>query len=404
MEGIRVLEIAEHTFVPAASAVLADWGAEVIKIEHVSRGDAMRGLARTGVMDLGEGGINPLLEHSNRGKHSLALDIATPEGHAIVCRLAAVSDVFLTNKLQHVRTKLAIDIDDIRAHNADIVYVRGSGYGQRGPDVDRGGYDILGYWSRSGVAAATMPADLDRFLNQPGPAYGDSIGAMTIAGGISAALLQRERTGHAPIVDVSLLGTAMWAGGAAIALAAHTGTTWQQWGPGRPDVANPLTQPYRTADGRWLMLASLQGFAYWPEFCRIVQRPELIDDERFATSEALMANSDAAAEILESMFATEPLAYWEQVLAGFRGQWAPVQSYLEVIDDPMTTANGYVADVESAAGRTFQLVTTPVQFDQHPAQPHRAPEFNEQGDEILTGLLAMDWDTVIDLKLRNVVG
>src|SRR5258708_19072702 len=139
MQGIRILEVAEHTFVPAASAILADWGADVIKIEHVERGDAMRGLASTGVVDLGHGSVHALLEHSNRGKRSLGLDLSRPEGLDILYKLAATADVFLTNKLPQVRAKLSIDVGDIRAVNPDIVYVRGSGFGPKGPDADQGG-------------------------------------------------------------------------------------------------------------------------------------------------------------------------------------------------------------------------------------------------------------------------
>ena len=163
MSGIRILEVAEHTFVPAASAVLADWGADVVKVEHVERGDAMRGLASTGVVNL-SGVVHVLLEHSNRGKRSIGLDLGTDEGRAILYRLAAVSDVFLTNKGPRVRQSLRIDVDDIRAHNPDIVYVRGSGWGARGPDADRGGYDILGSRSRlrHQVARRRTPADAAR--------------------------------------------------------------------------------------------------------------------------------------------------------------------------------------------------------------------------------------------------
>src|SRR5260370_20564118 len=137
MEGIRILEVAEHTFVTAASAILADWGAEVIKIEPAERGDAMRGLASTGTVNLGGGKVHALLEHSNRGKRSLGLDLTTPEGLDILYRLAATADVFLTNKLPSVRTKLKIDVEDIRAHNPRIIYVRGTRQGERGPDADQ---------------------------------------------------------------------------------------------------------------------------------------------------------------------------------------------------------------------------------------------------------------------------
>ena len=137
MQGVRILEVAEHTFVPAASALLADWGAEVVKIEHVERGDAMRGLASSGLAVMGTT-VHVLLEHSNRGKQSIALDLGADEGRDLLYRLAATCDVFLTNKLPTVRSKLRIDVDDIRAHNPDIIYVRGTGQGERGPEASRG--------------------------------------------------------------------------------------------------------------------------------------------------------------------------------------------------------------------------------------------------------------------------
>jgi crotonobetainyl-CoA:carnitine CoA-transferase CaiB-like acyl-CoA transferase len=403
MRGIRVLEVAEHTFVPAASALLADWGADVVKIEHVSRGDAMRGLASTGVMNLGDGGVHPLLEHSNRGKRSLALDLATPEGVDILYRLAEVSDVFLTNKLPRVRASLAIDVEDIRARNPDIVYVRGSGYGTFGPDADKGGYDILGYWCRSGLAVGATPPELDHLVIQPSPAYGDSIGAMTIAGGISAALLHRERTGEAPVVDVSLLSTGMWAMGAGIAVSLHTATPWTQPPATRSDMRNPIARAYRTKDERWLFLSCLQYFEYWPEVCRAVGRPDLVDDERFDSYERLGANALQAAALLQDEFGSRTMDEWRVRLADFRGQWSPVQDSIEVADDPQVVANGYLREVHTSDGVPFRLVAAPVQFDEQPSQPRRAPEFNEHGIDILTGLLDLDWDAVVDLKVRGVV-
>ncbi len=168
MEGVRVLEVAEHTFVPAASALLADWGADVIKIEPIERGDAMRGLAATGVISIG-GDVHALLEHSNRGKRSLALDLTTPEGLDILYKLVATADVFLINKLPRVRKKLSIELEDIRAHNPNIIYVAGTGQGERGPDADKGSYDSLSFWFRAGVSLGATPADEDRLVGPPGP-------------------------------------------------------------------------------------------------------------------------------------------------------------------------------------------------------------------------------------------
>jgi crotonobetainyl-CoA:carnitine CoA-transferase CaiB-like acyl-CoA transferase len=399
MRGVRVLEVAEHTFVPAASALLADWGAEVVKIEHVERGDAMRGLASSGLAVMGTT-VHVLLEHSNRGKQSLALDLTSDEGLDILYRLAATCDVFLTNKLPSVRAKLKIDVEDIRAANPQIIYVRGTGQGDRGPDADRGSYDSLAYWCRAGIAMGMKQADDDHVPMPPGPAFGDSIGAMTIAGGIMGALFHRERTGEATTVDVSLLGVGLWSMGAGLALSLQLGVPWA---PPPPDaIGNPLTATYRTKDGRFVALTCLQAAKYWPDMCDVLERPELATDSRFADALSLMANAAVAVSLLREAFAERTADDWRERLAGFSGQWAMVQDTLEATVDPQTVANGYVLACETAEGVPFQLAAAPVQYDDEPAVPRRAPEFNEHGDAIL-GDLGLDWDTIVDLKVRGIV-
>jgi crotonobetainyl-CoA:carnitine CoA-transferase CaiB-like acyl-CoA transferase len=402
MEGVRVLEVAEHTFVPAASALLADWGAEVIKIEPTERGDAMRGLGAAGVVSIG-GGVHALLEHSNRGKRSLALDLTSDEGIDILYRLAATADVFLTNKLPRVRTKLKIALDDIRAHNPRIIYVAGTGYGERGPDADKGSYDSLAFWNRAGVAMGVKPADVtDRLPTPPAPGFGDSIGAMTIAGGIMGALYHRERTGEATTVDVSLLGTGMWAMGQAFALSLVSGVPWQ----GPPTTAprlNPMVANYPTEDQHWIALCCLQADRYWPSLCDAIGRPELGSDPRFADHASILEHAADVLDLLRTTFAQGTAAEWRDRLAGFTGQWCVVQDTLETAADPQSVANGYVQDCTTAAGVPFQLVAAPVQYGGEPSGVERAPEFNEHGDAILAEL-GIDWDTIVDLKVRSVVG
>jgi crotonobetainyl-CoA:carnitine CoA-transferase CaiB-like acyl-CoA transferase len=405
MKGVRILEVAEHTFVPAASAILADWGAEVIKIEHVERGDAMRGLASSGVMSMA-GSVHVLLEHSNRGKKSIGVDLTTEKGVELVYKLAATCDVFLTNKLPAVRRKLRVEIDDIRAHNPDIIYVAGTGGGERGPDADRGGYDFLSYWCRGASAMGCTPPDAEGLVMQPAPGYGDSIGGMTIAGGIMGALFHRERTGEAVSVDVSLLGVGLWAMSPAVALSLQTGFPWRPPAASSSGVgggpSNPLVGTYKTEDGRFLALTCLQGFHYWPSACRAVGREDLIGDERFTSHEVLSAHADAAREILTGVYASASLADWLERLADFDGQWSFAQDTLEAVSDPQVVANGYVGETETSEGVRFKLVTTPVQFDGSPASPKRAPEFNEHCDEILAGI-DLDEQGVLDLKIEGVV-
>jgi crotonobetainyl-CoA:carnitine CoA-transferase CaiB-like acyl-CoA transferase len=400
MQGVRVLEVAEHTFVPAASALLAEWGAEVIKIEHVERGDAMRGLAKSGVVDLGSG-AHVLLEHSNRGKQSIGLDLATDEGLEILYKLAATCDVFLTNKLPSVRSKLRIDVDDIRAHNPSIIYVRGTGQGEHGPDADKGSYDSLAYWCRAGVALGVTPSDEDRVADPPAPAFGDSIGAMTIAGGIMGALFHRERTGEATTVDVSLLGVGLWSMGAAVALSLQHQVPWR----GRPTdtpKGNPLTNMYTTKDGKVVALTCLQLMKYWPDACEAVGRPELATDERFADPLAMMGNGGLACDLLAEAFAERTADEWRERLQGFSGLWAMVQDTLEVAVDPQTVANHYVQDYTDGDGNAYKLAAPPVQFGGEPPTPRRAPQFNEHGDAILASL-GLDEEAVIDLKIKGAV-
>jgi crotonobetainyl-CoA:carnitine CoA-transferase CaiB-like acyl-CoA transferase len=400
LQGVRILEVAEHTFVPAASALLADWGAEVIKIEHVERGDAMRGLASSGI-GVVPSDVHVLLEHSNRGKKSLGLDLTSDAGLDILYRLAATSDVFLTNKLPKVRRKLRIDVDEIRAANPDIIYVRGTGQGERGPDADKGSYDSLAFWARAGVAIGAKRPEYELVPVPPAPGFGDSIGGMTIAGGIMGALFHRERTGEATTVDVSLLGTGLWAMGQAIALSLVLDRPWMP-----PPLAamgsNPLSRNYETGDGHVLAFTCLQAGKYWAPLCHAVDRPELATDERFADHGSLIANSTEAVQLLSEVFASRTLEAWRSALAGFDGQWAVVQDTLEAAVDPQTVANGYLQGCETAAGVPFSLVAAPVQFDGQPAAPGRAPEFNEHGDGILAGL-GLDEQAILDLKIAGVV-
>jgi crotonobetainyl-CoA:carnitine CoA-transferase CaiB-like acyl-CoA transferase len=400
MQGVRILEVAEHTFVPAASALLSDWGAEVIKIEHVERGDAMRGLASTG-LNVVPKDVHVLLEHSNRGKKSLALDLTSPDGLDILYKLAATSDVFLTNKLPSVRRKLHIDSDEIRAHNPAIIYVRGTGQGERGADADKGSYDALAFWARSGVAAGAQRPEYDLVPVPPAPGFGDSIGAMTIAGGIMGALFHRERTGETSTVDVSLLGVGLWAMGQALALSLLLD---KPWAPPAADAigANPLSRTYETKDSRVLWFTCLQAGRYWPTLCSAIGRPELAADPRFADHASLMTNSIAATELLNEVFASATLAEWRQRLASFDGQWAVVQDTIEAASDSQTVANGYVQECQTSAGIPFKLAAAPVQFDQVPAVPRRAPELNEHGDAILEEL-GYDGDAILDLKIHGVV-
>jgi crotonobetainyl-CoA:carnitine CoA-transferase CaiB-like acyl-CoA transferase len=397
LEGIRVLEVAMYGFVPSAGAVLSDWGADVIKVEHAVTGDPQRGLRQTGALCV-EGDPNPNIEHANRGKRSLGLDMATPEGKEMLYELVRRSDVFLTSFLPAARRKFGIDVDDIRAVNPQIVYARGSALGPRGVEADKGGYDMTAFWARAGTAASLTPPGMDGVISAPVPAYGDTISGTNLAGGIAAALLKRERTGEPSIVDVSLLGSGVWAMGQGIAVSLRVGKPFVAAAPGaHGSPTNPLTGLYATADGRYLSFVMLQPAKFWADVCHHIDRPDLADDPRFATAEQIAANTEEAVKLLREAIASRTLAEWTERFATLAGPWAPVQDSLQVGADPQIRTNEYVVRAGELA-----LAASPVQFDVTAPELGPAPEFAAQTEEILVEL-GLDWDRIIALKAAGAV-
>jgi crotonobetainyl-CoA:carnitine CoA-transferase CaiB-like acyl-CoA transferase len=404
MAGVKILEVASHTFTPSAGAVLADWGASVIKVEHAVQGDPQRAL-KIGRITQSAGSFSPIMEHANRGKRSIGLTIDTPAGLEVLYDLARDADVFLTNFLPDARARLKIDPEHLRAVNPRIIYVRGSALGAQGPEARNGGFDSSAFWGRAGSAAGVTPPDAGCLIGMPGPAFGDSLGGMTIASGISAALFARARTGEPSIVDVSLLSVGLWATGLAADLSLLSGEpfpvpTLHELTTSSPP--NPIAANFQTSDGRWITLTMLQASRYWADFCRHLGRPELADDERFRDSDSLRENAPIATEIIRSEIRSRPLSFWREQLASLEGQWAVVQNSWEVGQDPQVRANGWIAEVTDAEGNSRELVTNPVQFDETPAALRRAPLFAEQTDEILAEL-GRDEDQILQLKIDSVV-
>ncbi|HEV7421854.1 MAG TPA: CoA transferase [Mycobacterium sp.] len=397
LEGIRVLEVAMYGFVPSAGAVLAEWGADVIKIEHAVTGDPQRGLRQTGPLRV-EGDPNPNIEHANRGKRSVGLDVSNADGREVLLELARRADVFLTSFLPGHRKRFAIDVEDIRAVNPKIIYARGSALGPRGIEAEKGGYDMTAFWCRAGTAATITPPGLEGMIGPPGPAYGDTISGTNLAGGIAAALLKRERTGEPSTVDVSLLGSGLWAMGHTIALTSHLNERLVAQPPGvHGSPINPLVGVYETRDNRYISLVMMQPTKFWADVCRHVDREDLIDDPRFATVESIAEHTADAVGILREVISSRTLPEWSQRFATLAGPWAPVQDTLQAADDAQVRANEYIVQ----AGE-LELVANPVQFDV--AAPHTgpAPAFAEQTDEVLQEL-GLDWDRIIELKTAGAV-
>jgi crotonobetainyl-CoA:carnitine CoA-transferase CaiB-like acyl-CoA transferase len=406
MEGVRIVELAQFTFVPASGGVLADWGADVIKIEHAVTGDSQRGLVS--ILGLDQSGQSPsffpIMEGPNRGKRSIGLDLEKPNGYEVLKRLIAEADVFVTNFREGTRKKLKVDVEHVRAINPDIIYVRGTGMGPRGEEGPNGGYDQTAFWARGGSADAVTPPDAERLHPMPTGAYGDNLGGLTIAGGISAALFARERSGEPSIVDVSLLGMGVWAMSFGINLALMgDGPLPYVRQPLHGSARNPLSGgPYRTRDGRWIQLGMLQPGRYWGDFCERMGRPDLVTDERFDTTAKLMDNARLAADVLVEVIGGIDLDDFRKRMRGARGQWAVTQNAYEAGNDPQVRANGYIGEVVDVEGVTRELVLNPVQFDETAPQITRSPQFAEHTDEILREIGYTD-DELIGFKIDGSV-
>ena len=401
LDGIRVVEMASWMFVPSAGSVLVDWGADVLKIENPDGGDPQRGLITSGLVPGGPGGVNFMVEQPNRSKRSVAINVAHPDGHEAFMKLIETADVFLTNYLPPIRRKLKIDTDDIRARNANIIIARGSGQGPQGPDAEKGGYDGASFWARGGLGAVFPPAPDGWPMGQPSPAFGDVMGGLAVAGAISAALVKRERTGEGSVVDVSLLATALWQISPLVVASKLFGMTSLPRGDRRLSP-NPGVGVYKTKDDRFISLILLQSDKHWDDFAARLERPILVDDERFNHSSARAENGPDCIDIIDEAFAEHTLEEWKERLQTFAGVWTPFQTLDELYADPQVIANGYLPSMTHASGDEVQLVASPAQFDEQPIEVTRAPELGEH-TELVLNELGIDWDEIAALKESGAI-
>jgi formyl-CoA transferase len=391
------VEVANWTFVPAAGAVLADLGADVIKIESPT-GDPQRALRN--MLNLGEGGPNPFLEIPNRGKRSITLDLTTDDGRAALGRILAGADVFLTSNLAPIRNKLRVNVEDVRADNPEIIYVRGTGWGNDGPMAEVGGYDMACGWATSGMAFK-MTVGEEFPLAQP-PAFFDLQGANTIAGAIAMALFKRERTGETSVIDVSLMHVAMWAMGPDIVGAPYLGDV-QGYGD-RAQNPNPLVNGYKTKEGRIVYFVCLQPDRFWTEFCGLLGRPDMATDERYADAAARYKNRVECIAELDAILGSMELEEVKKAMASFSGVWAPVLRPSELHTHPQVEVNGYMPMVAATNGDDFRVVAAPMHFTGHTtAPPAAAPELGQHTEEILLES-GMDWDRISQLRESGALG
>ncbi len=396
MEGVKVVELGVWVAGPSASMILAVWGADVLKIEPLG-GDPYRELFRAGAgIDIE---TNPPFEMDNRGKRSLAVDVSTPEGAAIVADLAADADVFVTNARIPALARAGLDHDDLASRNPRLIYARITGFGEHGPDRDRAAYDVGAFWARAGVAASLTPEGSDPPFQRGG--MGDHLTGLALAAGISGALYAREHTGRGQLVTTSLLRAGIYFMGFDINTVLRLGFAFPP--QTRRSLGNPLMSCFKTADGRWLWLIGLEADRHWPKLCRAVERTDWLDDVRLADVAARAGHCQELYDALEKIFADHPLEHWSVRLDAEDVWWAPVQTTEEVTVDTQAHASGAFTDVPLGDGTSALMVSSPVDYSADAWVVKRPPPtIGEHTDELLTSA-GYDSDRLADLRRRGVI-
>jgi crotonobetainyl-CoA:carnitine CoA-transferase CaiB-like acyl-CoA transferase len=382
---VRVVELGVWVAGPGAGGILADWGADVIKIEPRA-GDPARQFGR---MLGGDLPFNPPFELDNRGKRGIALDLSTERGVEIADQLLAGADVFLTNVRPAALDRLGLGPDDARRRHPHLVYALITGYGLDGPDAGKAAYDIAAFWARAGIAESLRAPGGPLPFQRGG--MGDHSAAMTAAAMVSAALVGRARTGRGQVVSTSLLRQGAYTIGFDVNVAL-------MWGRSlaigtRETMYSPTVNNYTAGDGRPFWIVGLEGERHWPALARAVGRPEWLTDPRFADPRSRAGNAAVLIGELDAIFATRPLEEWAAVFAGEPELfWSPVNSVEDLLVDEQFWASGAVVQVEDEDGAWAELAT-PADFDGRPPVPRgRAPRLGQHTREVLTEL---DYDAAM---------
>lgn len=399
LEGLRVIDWTMWQFGPVATMMLADLGAEVIKVESLD-GDHARQFHRvSGAASTLPGGLNAYFQSLNPQKQSLAVDLKNPRGQEIMYRLVEQSDVFVQNFRKGVAERLGLGYDDLAKRNPMIVYGAGTGYGPNGPDSEKPAFAYTGE-ARAGSLWWAGPDDGNPYNLQ---SIADQISGIMLSYGILGALMARERFGKGQKVDVSHLGSLMWLGGNKYGIALLTGNN-----PGRQDrssARNVLWNAYKCQDDKWIAFSMNQSDRYWPDFCKAISRPDFLDDEKFNNMDARADNKVELIQLLDEVFFARPREEWERLMEETGGLiWERVQDVWDLPNDPQVIENNYLVDFDHPVLGNTKWLQTPVGFSATPVSTRKmAPELGENTESILVDVLGYSWDDISTLQDEHVI-
>jgi len=432
LEGVKVLDVSQVAAVPMCARHLADFGADVIHVEHPVTGDSWR------VYQAGQGGVTGVSsdipynwEAYNRNKRSMSLDLSREGGRKIIYNLVEKADVLVTNLRWVERQEFGLEYDTLHQINLGLVYASLTGYGKKGPDKDIPAYDASAYWVRAAIPY---------MLSIPGmrtagfrPAFGDNVAALALALGIMMALFSRGKTGVGQEVDLSLFNTGVYQLSFDVAATLATGQDPQEWATQafqaqadeetvkrrqeliadvetaterlrdffRENAPNPMGLPYETKDGKRLVFVIVLPERYWPRFCRAIGREDLEHDPKFNSMEARAENHLELYHIFREAFLSKTLDEWKPILADIPYAWD--RNLLEVINDPQARANDFFVPIDHPTYGRMEVAANPIKLSETPASIRMpAPEFSQHTEEILLEY-GYTWEDIAQFKEQGLI-
>jgi crotonobetainyl-CoA:carnitine CoA-transferase CaiB-like acyl-CoA transferase len=401
LQGVKIVEFGHFLLVPTATAILADWGAEVIKVENFKAGGDPVRFPQAIEGQSPPADIEPSMwfHYFNRNKRGMGLNVMTESGRAILYKLVEKADVFATNFDPRAIEKGRVDYDTLRQLNPGLIYCQCSGYGTAGPDRHKPGFDYAAWWARSGMMDRISAPDHEPRPQRPG--LGDNLASPAIAGAIAAALFCRERTGVGQKIELNLYHLAVWGLMFDVGTALHQGVNLRQ--TDRRTVTNALWNCYKAGDGKWIMLVMPQTDRYWPAFCQAIGKPEWERDPRYESHAKRIEQNLTLIAALDQVMAGKSAAEWESIAQEFDLVLGRIQTPLEVAHDPQAWENGFFGEMEYRPGVKFKIVNSPVKFSQTPAGIRSlAPELGQHTEEILLEL-GYTWDDMARLKDEGAI-